>query len=216
MLFRSPEFSKYPLKEFSHVRMLISSRIFGITVDGKKTDSLVPLSDMLNHRCPQQTSWEYKEEYKAFVIDTKESIPRGDEIYDSYGRKCNSRFFMNYGFILEGNTDNEVPIKIPLDEDDPLYPAKIKIIEYSDPKTIRVAENVNDKHIVDFMSYVRFVEFEGDPMVLYKFKIEQSNKKDNDEDDFYETYHGTNFPPLSVDNEIKALNKVIDFHSIFL
>ena len=83
-----PEFSKYTEEEFGHARMLVSSRIFGITVDGKKTDSMVPLSDMLNHRCPQQTSWEYKEEYKAFIIDVKESIPRGDEIYDSYGQKC--------------------------------------------------------------------------------------------------------------------------------
>ena len=38
------EFSQYSLEEFSHVRMLISSRIFGITIDGKKTDSLVPLA----------------------------------------------------------------------------------------------------------------------------------------------------------------------------
>lgn len=204
-----PEFSKYTEEEFGHARMLVSSRIFGITVDGKKTDSMVPLSDMLNHRCPQQTSWEYKEEYKAFIIDVKESIPRGDEIYDSYGQKCNSRFFMNYGFILEGNTDNEVPMKIWLDEMDPLYTAKMKIIEYSNPKTIRIAENLNKRNTSDFFSYLRFAEFEGDPMVLYKFEFQKSNDDKNDEDNFYKSYRGTNFPPLSVDNEIKVLNKTI-------
>jgi hypothetical protein len=39
-----PEFSQFSIEEFSHFRMLISSRIFGICVDGKKTDALVPLA----------------------------------------------------------------------------------------------------------------------------------------------------------------------------
>ena len=30
------------------------------------------------------------------------------QVYDSYGRKCNSRFFVNYGFALDDNeADNE-------------------------------------------------------------------------------------------------------------
>jgi histone-lysine N-methyltransferase SETD3 len=204
-----PEFTKYSLKEFSHVRMLISSRIFGINVNGKKTDSLVPLADMLNHRHPQQTSWEYKEDVKGFVIDVKEAIPRGDEIYDSYGRKCNSRFFMNYGFILENNIDNEVPIKIWLDKSDPLFSAKHKIIEQDDPKTIRVSESPSNKNLEDLFSYLRFTEFQGDPMVLYKFEFQKQTKKRSEENDFYETYHGTYFPPLSTENEIAALNKAV-------
>eukprot|EP00826_Nyctotherus_ovalis_P039605 TRINITY_DN381_c0_g1_i1.p1 TRINITY_DN381_c0_g1~~TRINITY_DN381_c0_g1_i1.p1 ORF type:complete len:477 (+),score=178.23 TRINITY_DN381_c0_g1_i1:513-1943(+) len=204
-----PEFAQYSLKEFSHARMLISSRIFGIMVDGKKTDSLVPLADMLNHRCPQQTSWEYKEDVKGFVIDVKEAIPRGDEIYDSYGRKCNSRFFMNYGFILEGNQDNEVPVKIALEEDDPMYSAKIKIIDHEDPKTIRISESPTNKNIEDFFSYLRFTEFQGNPMTLYKFEFQKSTKKKSEENDFYETYHGTYFPPLSIENETGVLKKAV-------
>lgn len=204
-----PEFAQFTLNEFSHVRMLISSRIFCITVNGNKTDSLVPLADMLNHRCPQQTSWEYKEDAKGFVIDVKEAIPRGDEIYDSYGRKCNSRFFMNYGFILKDNEDNEVPIKIWLDEDDPLYTTKLIIIEKDDPKTIRVSENPNNRNIDDFFSYLRFTEFEGDSMKLYKYEFEKANKKRTDENDFYETYHGAQIPPLSIDSEIRILKKTI-------
>ena len=204
-----PEFSQFTLKEFSHVRMLISSRIFGINVNNVKTDSLVPLADMLNHKCPQQTSWEYKEDVKGFVIDVKEPIPRGDEIYDSYGRKCNSRFFMNYGFILENNQDNEVPIKIWLDKSDPLFSAKYDIIQQDDPKTIRISESPQNKNLEDLFSYLRFTEFQGDPMVLYKFEFQKQTKKRSDENDFYETYHGTYFPPLSTENEVAALEKAI-------
>ncbi len=39
-----PEFAQYSLLEFSQVRMLVSSRIFGITINGKVTDGLVPLA----------------------------------------------------------------------------------------------------------------------------------------------------------------------------
>jgi hypothetical protein len=36
----------------------------------------------------------------------------GDPVYDSYGPKCNSRFFVNYGFALEQNDENQCVIPI--------------------------------------------------------------------------------------------------------
>jgi|TARA_B110000285_G_scaffold21814_1_gene21105 protein-histidine N-methyltransferase len=48
-----PSFSQFPLQEYSEVRMMVASRIFGITVDGVKTDGFVPYADMLNHRRPR-------------------------------------------------------------------------------------------------------------------------------------------------------------------
>jgi len=33
-------------------------------------------------------------------------------VFDSYDRKCNSRFFLNYGFIVEDNDANEVAITV--------------------------------------------------------------------------------------------------------
>ena len=41
-------------------------------------------------------------------------------VFDSYGRKCNSRFLLNYGFIVEDNDANEVAISIYIDKSDPL------------------------------------------------------------------------------------------------
>jgi len=203
-----PEYKQFTLAEFSHARMLVSSRIFGITIEGRKTDSLVPLADMLNHKRPQQTSWEYSEKRAGFIIESKENIERGEQVYDSYGKKCNSRFFLNYGFINENNDANEVPIKIYLDEDDPLHSTKLKLINFSDPKIIRVSEDLSEKNMVDFFSYLRIVEYKGDPMELYKCKFNQPSKKNDEDDEFYETYKGINVPPLSLELEIEVMHKI--------
>ena len=48
-----PDFREFSLKEYSEIRMMVASRIFGIMVDGVKTDGFVPYADMLNHRRPR-------------------------------------------------------------------------------------------------------------------------------------------------------------------
>jgi len=56
------------------LRMAISSRIFGIKVNGKKTDCLAPLADMLNHKRPRHTMWFYSDKHKSFIIQALEDI----------------------------------------------------------------------------------------------------------------------------------------------
>ena len=59
------------------------------------------------------------------MIEACEDIERGDQIYDSYGKKCNTRFLLNYGFINLNNDGNEFPFKIALDEiNDPLFSSR--------------------------------------------------------------------------------------------
>ena len=48
----------------------MSSRVFGIVVDQVKTDALVPIADMLNHKLPKQTSWFYCNNKQGFVIQS--------------------------------------------------------------------------------------------------------------------------------------------------
>lgn len=90
------------------MRMIVSSRVFGIVVDKLKTDALVPYADMLNHKLPKQTCWYFCDRDQGFVIKSLRDIEGGTEIYDSYGQKCNSRFLLNYGFTLPQNICNEV------------------------------------------------------------------------------------------------------------
>ena len=43
-----PEYN-FTKTEFVEMRMVVSSRCFGLTMNGEKTDVLVPYADFLNH-----------------------------------------------------------------------------------------------------------------------------------------------------------------------
>jgi hypothetical protein len=86
----------------------VGSRIFGLFIDGNKTDILAPFADMLNHRLPKQTTWNYLDGKEGFVIESLQDIDQGVEVFDSYGKKCNSRYLLNYGFVVDDNPDNQV------------------------------------------------------------------------------------------------------------
>lgn len=49
-------------------RTTVCSRIFGLVIDGVKTDAMVPFADMLNHRVPKHTSWNYNQQQDGFII----------------------------------------------------------------------------------------------------------------------------------------------------
>jgi len=52
-----PEFVKqHSYDEFVWARMVVITRVFGITVRGLNTDGLVPMADMLNHKRPNVTA----------------------------------------------------------------------------------------------------------------------------------------------------------------
>lgn len=95
------------LPRFAWARMLVASRNFGITIEGRRTDAMVPYADMLNHYRPRQTRWAYDDAVAGFVIHAVTPLHVGQQIYDSYGKKCNSRFLLNYGFAVEDNRDAE-------------------------------------------------------------------------------------------------------------
>ncbi len=59
---------------------------------------------MMNHRRPRDTIWTYDNTQKAFTVTTLKNINAGEEVYDSYGKKCNSRYLLNYGFTVKNNT----------------------------------------------------------------------------------------------------------------
>ena len=53
-----------------------------------------------------------------------EDIKRGEQVYDSYGKKCNTRFLLNYGFINLENDANEYPFTVNLSENDIYFAQK--------------------------------------------------------------------------------------------
>jgi histone-lysine N-methyltransferase SETD3 len=108
------------LHEFFWARLAVITRIFGFEVNNRKTDGLVAMADMLNHKLPNETSWHFDQGLHAFTITTTKRLLKGAQVFDSYGRKCNSRYFVNYGFSLDTNEDNQVALffSLPRPSDD--------------------------------------------------------------------------------------------------
>ena len=118
-------------------------------VDGVNTSGMVPFADMPNHDTRlKQLTYAYNEELKGFTFVAETDIPKGEPVYISYGRKCNTRFFLHYGFIYLDNESNEVPITISLDKNDPLYESKLGIVGATlESVTYKLTESLDGKVI---------------------------------------------------------------------
>jgi histone-lysine N-methyltransferase SETD3 len=137
-------------------------------VEGVKTDGFVAYADMLNHRRPRQTTWTYTDDRQGFIIEAMEDIKRGEQVYDSYGKKCNHRFFLNYGFINLNNDANEFPFKIYYEEDDKFVEQKKEMIkDDAEFKKFRVVANFEEKIMHELISWLRFVLYDEQITLIY-------------------------------------------------
>jgi len=201
-----PEFAKYTQDEFVWARLVVITRIFGLVIGDNKTDGLVPYADMLNHKPPREalaggkgdeceTKWTFDDKLDGFTITTLRGISRGDQIFDSYGRKCNSRFFVNYGFALDENEDNEVMIRVQLPSNDPHFGMKLRMLggrDHCAKREFQIPANYREKKVRELFSFMRFIH--GRDSELMSFS--NSEGKLNE------------IEPLSVRNEIKALEDI--------
>ena len=75
-------------------------------------------------------------------------------MYDSYGKKCNSRFLLNYGFIVENNDGNEFPITVELNSNYPLFSYKTNLLNSNKDlkKTFRLPGNLSEQVFNEFIS----------------------------------------------------------------
>ena len=91
---------KITFQDYVWARIAVISRMFG---SDSNDSGLVPLSDMLNHAEDPGTTWQYNSERQYFEIRSTKYFGKNMEIFDTYGGKCNSRYFVNYGFTLQNN-----------------------------------------------------------------------------------------------------------------
>jgi protein-histidine N-methyltransferase len=100
-----------------------------------------------------------------------EDIKRGDQIFDSYGKKCNTRFLLNYGFINLNNDGNEFPFKLTLDQKDTFYKTKYELLGTAlQKRTYRVMADLQDEQTYKWLSWMRFLQYDGDMLVLAQYK----------------------------------------------
>ena len=165
-----PSFSHFSFVKFCQARMAVSSRIFGVCMNEKMSDVLVPYADLINHRRPRQTQWYYDDAINSFVIQALEDIKEGNEIFDSYGKKSNSMFLLNYGFCLENNDADDYCLKLNFNPNVPLFDEKkIVFLNESDyVRTFILTANIYESEITEVLSFLRFLIYDGDINLLYQ------------------------------------------------
>eukprot|EP00479_Gromia_sphaerica_P013998 TRINITY_DN809_c0_g2_i3.p1 TRINITY_DN809_c0_g2~~TRINITY_DN809_c0_g2_i3.p1 ORF type:complete len:281 (-),score=92.73 TRINITY_DN809_c0_g2_i3:406-1164(-) len=151
------------------------------------------MADMLNHKRPRETKWTFSDAENGFIITTLKGMSSGDEVYDSYGRKCNSRFFVNYGFSLDENEDNEVVMGLRIPKSDPHYSMKVRFLG-GNPNSVhreyQIPMSYKEKKTKECFSFLRFAHARDSEMMLLHsadgLKLEE-------------------IEPLSIENEKKVL-----------
>lgn len=68
------------LDEFKWARMCVSSRNFGMQVNGLRTAAMVPFADMLNHYRPRETKWQFEDSSQSFTVVSLQPICAGAQV----------------------------------------------------------------------------------------------------------------------------------------
>jgi histone-lysine N-methyltransferase SETD3 len=94
----------------------------------------------------------------SFKIEAYGDCVANAELFDSYGKKCNSRFLLNYGFIEEDNDANEYMFTINFDESYPLYEEKIEYTPQLETNVLKfkISKDFESSNFEEFMSFIRF------------------------------------------------------------
>jgi len=128
--------------------------------------------DMFNYHCEKkdQTCWFYEPNEALFVVIAQRNISKGEPISVNYGTKSSSRYLHYYGFIPENNIYESVPIDLKLHKEDPLLEEKKRILNISIMEVKRlefaIKENLSLNKNDKIMSYLRFIEHNGDSKAL--------------------------------------------------
>ena len=153
-----------PIKEYNitfndykKIRSLVSSRNFNLSIDGKQSTTLVPLADMLNHNSNADTNWSYNNKLNSYQMTMKNSVKRGNDVSDSYGRKTNDKYFLYYGFLL-----NDAEVKL-----------KVKIKNFSG----NLNKNFNSIEMENLLNHLRRKYIEQEQKYTYGFVDVYNEKK---------------------------------------
>jgi histone-lysine N-methyltransferase SETD3 len=111
------------------------------------------MADMLNHKRPPETYWTFDDDLNAFTITATKDFKAGEQVYDSYGRKCNTEFFMNYGFVAADNQYNECQMVLRM-PNDPLYHDKLRLLG-RDNRKLQFPRDYDNDSAQEAISFLR-------------------------------------------------------------
>jgi len=122
------DMAKYTVGEFKWALSTVWSRAFVFNVEKQLVPVIVPFADMFSH-ANVESEFSLEEEAGAFRIKAGQDYKAGEPVYISLGQKPNSQLLLNYGFVLDQNPYDTVMINMFLNEDDPFYDIKSKMLK---------------------------------------------------------------------------------------
>ena len=186
--------------------MLVSSRIFGGKIEGVETDCFVPLIDMLYHKYPKESTWKYDEDQKSFILKSNSKKAKSNEITYSCGIKCNSRFLLNYGFIVKNNKESQYPFKIFLSSDSELFEIKKKILQKYFFSDFLLKANIEDPAFEEYLGLLRFCEISDEQTLNWVLDLAGGEKN----------FSPNVIPIFSLEIEKKIMTRIREFVMIKL
>jgi hypothetical protein len=82
------------------------------TVDGESESALAPFLDLLNHTSEAETSAEFDETSRCYVLKTVKPYRRYRQVFIKYGHYCNRQLLVNYGFTVPQNPIMDFKVNI--------------------------------------------------------------------------------------------------------
>jgi len=109
------EFPSFTWDDFLWAYLVVQTRSWNLAVeDGARDIILAPYADMLNHK--PNAGHGNLNDLTTFEIPATEDYQVGQEVFDSYGRKCNLDLLSGYGFVLEDNNEDYMDVSTVLPE----------------------------------------------------------------------------------------------------
>lgn len=117
---------------------------------------------MLNHKRPKRSVWGFDDKLGGFKLESFDKLYANTELYDSYGRKSNHRFFINYGFLEDDNDANCCYLWDGLNSDisefslkGPLFKMAIKKFDIEKEAPRFILDRDFEENVDEYLSFLR-------------------------------------------------------------
>ncbi len=184
LLYNIASVKKIPFDVLKRYYFIVSSRIFGINIDGKECSVLSPYIDMMNHNnnIENRISWHYDKNKKCMYVESNGYIGKGEEVFTSYGIKSNTDLYVIYGFTLENNERKSITLEFNNEEYECVekYDYKKNNVQnlLDDIRKLIIHKNSNlTQEQIEISKFTKFIEICEFRLNKYPTKLENDIKE---------------------------------------
>lgn len=133
---------------------------------------LIPFIDMLNHKSPIETKWNYDSEKQGFIVKSLVDVPRGSIVNGSYGDKLNNyKTYQWYGFIDDKNPHNSFRFDLKISENTTDWETKLEHLSH--PRYHQQTFDLSfdfEPQFLNMLSFARYIVFNEGKQNIYLAK----------------------------------------------